>query len=336
MQLDERGAQGFRERPRGVEARHPDVRVAQERLARVLGHPRGDDDRELGADRLLLVLELAQPRRLPGLGLLRFPEDRAAARPRGRAHALDEVGAVHALGHRHDVVEREGGLQQRFERELERLALELLRALLELALQVRGLALRRVELRLPLRLAAAELLAGGRARLALDALSLRVELALVVDVPVLLRLLQLAELAAQLELLAAELRQRAFLGSHGLLHRLQPGLVLGLGAALRLGRKLRLELAPALGEAALELLGMALDRLPGDAFGQREVVAALRASHLLFGFDDDGAGHSSLLIEIRGPKKSVSDTEFLKPPQSPLDEPRARRPPARRRRRLRR
>jgi len=46
------------------------------------------DHGELGADLPLLVLELAQPRPLPGLGLLRFPEDGPAERrPVGGARA---------------------------------------------------------------------------------------------------------------------------------------------------------------------------------------------------------------------------------------------------------
>ena len=55
----------------------------------------------------------------------------------------------------------ECGLEQDLERVLERFALELLRAPLELALQVGRLALRGLELRLPLRLAPAELLAAA-------------------------------------------------------------------------------------------------------------------------------------------------------------------------------
>jgi hypothetical protein len=202
-ELVERGAQALGERPRGVAARHPDVGFSQEWLARIPRHGGGDDDGELGADLLLLVLELSQPRRLPGLGLLRFPEDRAAEEARGRAHALDEVGAVHAFRHGQDLVERERRAQERFQGELERLALELLRTLLELALEIRRLALRGLDLRFPLRLAAA----GFLARLRLDFLALGVEAPLVFEVLVLLCLLELAELAAKAELLVAEIRR---------------------------------------------------------------------------------------------------------------------------------
>ena len=158
---------------------------------------------------LLLVLELAQPRRLPGLGLLRFPEDRPADEARGRAHALDEVGAVHALRHRQDLVERERGLEQDLERVLERFALELLRALLELALEVGRLALRGLELRLPLRLAPADFFADRRARLLLDFLALGVELADVLEPPDCGCFPGTPRAGAERELLGAEPGERA-------------------------------------------------------------------------------------------------------------------------------
>ena len=50
-----------------------------------------------------------------------------------------------------------------------------------------------------------------------------------------------------------------------------------------------------LGERALELARVALDRLARDAFGEGKAMAALRAKHLFFGVDDDGAGHATLL-----------------------------------------
>src|SRR5258708_5743267 len=247
VHLDQHRAQRLGERPRGVEARHPDVGLAQEGLARFLRHGGGDDDRELGPDLALLVLELAQPRRLPALGLLRFPEDRAADEARRRAHALDQVGAVHALRHWKDLVERERALQHRLERELERFALELLRALLELALEVGRLALRGLELRLPLRLAPADFLAGCRARPLLDLLALGVELALVFEVLVLARILGVVELPAEGQLLGAEPGERAVLGAQRLVQRLAFDLEL----RLRLGRDLGLELLLVLGERAL-------------------------------------------------------------------------------------
>ena len=135
---------------------------------------------------------------------------------------LQEVGAVHALGDGNDLVEREGVAQQRFEGELESLALELLRALLELALEVGGFALGGFDLGLELRL---------------DAPALFVQAPLVVDVAVLVRLLQLAQLAAELQLLAAEPGERAFLGAQ----RLVQGLALLVELRFRLGGELGLE-----------------------------------------------------------------------------------------------
>src|SRR5690606_3036459 len=119
-------------------------------------------------------------------------------------------GAVHALGHGEDLVHREGAPQHGLEAELERLALGLLRALLELALEVGGLALRGLELRLVLRLALAELGGGGALGGFLEVLPRLVQLPLVLEVLVLRLLLDLEEAAAQGELLGAELLQRAF------------------------------------------------------------------------------------------------------------------------------
>src|SRR5204863_6135895 len=220
------------------------------------------------------VRELPEPRRLPGLGLLRLPDDGAAAVARGRVHVLQEVGAVHALGDGDDLVEREGVAQQRFEGELERFALELLRALLELALEVGGFALRGLDLGLELRL---------------DAPALLVEAPLVVDVAVLVRLLQLAQVAPELQLLAAEPGERAFLGAQ----RLVQGLALRVELRFRLGGELGLELLAVRGDAALEVLGVALDGLARDALGKREAVIALGAGDLLPAVDDDGARHGS-------------------------------------------
>ena len=216
--------------------------------------------------------------------------DCAAEEARGRAHALDDVGAVHALSDGHDFVEREGALEERLERELERLALELLRALLELALEIGGLALRRFELRLPLRLAAGEVLGRARARLLLDFLALGVELALVLEVRVPARLFGLAELAAKGELFVAELGEGALLRAQGLVQRADLRIELG----LRRGGELGFHCLSARGERAVELLGVALDCLAGDAFGKREAVAALRAGHLLFCMNDDVMCHGYL------------------------------------------
>ena len=124
-----------------------------------------------------------------------------------------------------------------------------------------------------------------------DLLALGVELALVVEVLVLLRIFHLAELAPERELVAAEAGERRFLGAQ----RLVQGLLARLELRLRLGREVRLELFAALGERALELAGMALDRLPAQAFGEGEAVAALRAGDLLVGGNDDRARHVFLL-----------------------------------------
>ena len=211
-----------------------------------------DDHRRLGADRLLVVLELSQPQRLPGLGLLRLPDDGAAARARRSAHALQQVGAVHALRHRHDLVERERGPEQRLEAHLQSFALELHRAALELALELGGLALGGLELDLVLRV---------------DAPALLVELPLVVDVAVLVRLLELAQAPAEAELLVAELGK----------------------CPLLLGDELALQGLLLLRQGALELLGVALDGLARQAVRQREVVAALRAGDLRPAVDHDGS-----------------------------------------------
>jgi len=66
-----------------------------------------------------------------------------------------------------------------------------------------------------------------------------------------------------------------------LLHRLHTGVELALGAALRLGAELGLELAALRGEAALEFVGVALDGLARDALGERKAVVALRAGDAL-------------------------------------------------------
>src|SRR5437016_5695863 len=293
VELEEHRAQRLGERPGGIEAHDPDGGRAHEGLTRVARHRGGDDHRQLGADRLLVVFELPEPRRLPGLGLLRLPDDGAAAVARGRVHVLQEVGAVHALGDGHDLVEREGVAQQRFERELERFALELLRALLELAPEVGGFALRGFDLGLELRL---------------DAPALFVEAPLVVDVAVLVRLLQLAHLAPELQLLAAEPSERAFLGAQ----RLVQGLALRVELRLRLGGELGLELPAVRGDAALEVLGVALDGLARDALGKREAVIALGAGDLLPAVDDDGARHGSS-------EKSGSEPETRKKRKSGSD-----------------
>src|SRR5207253_1816337 len=199
-----------------------------------------------------------------------------------------EIRAVHSLRHGEDLVQRERALQHGLERELERFALELLRTLLELALEVRSLALRGLELRLPLRLAAAELLADLGARLLLDALALGIELALVLEVLVLLRFVELAELPAKRELFLAEAPERGLLRAQGLVQRL----CLDVELRLRLGGKPRLECLAAFGDRALEFAGVAFDRLAREAFAEREAVVALRAGHRLFGLDDDRASHS--------------------------------------------
>src|SRR5256886_13466887 len=302
VELEEHRAQRLGERPGGIEAHDPDVGLAHEGLAAfsrsLARHRGGDDHRQLGADRLLVVLELPEPRRLPGLGLLRLPDDGAAAVARGRVHVLQEVGAVHALGDGHDLVEREGVAQQRFEGELERFALELLRALLELALEVGRFALRGLDLGLELRL---------------DAPALLVEAPLVVDVAVLVRLLQLAQVAADLQLLAAEPGERAFLGAQ----RLVQGLALQVEPRRRLGGELGLELLAVRGDAALEVLGVALDGLARDALGKREAVIALGAGDLLPAVDDDGARHGS--SEKSGSEKSGSEPETRKKRKSGSD-----------------
>src|SRR5437879_383053 len=206
---------------------------------------------------------------------------------------LQDVGAVHALGDGHDLVEREGVAQQSLEGELERFALELLRALLELALEVGGFALRGFDLGLELRL---------------DAPALLVEAPLVVDVAVLVRLLQPAQVAPELQLLAEEPGERAFLGAQ----RLVQGLALRVELRFRLGGELGLELLAVRRDAALEVPGVALDGLARDALGKREAVIALGAGDLLPAVDDDGARHGSS-------EKSGSEPETRKKRKSGSD-----------------
>src|SRR5947207_573695 len=144
--------------------------------------------------------------------------------------------------------------------------------------------------------------------LRLDAPALLVEAPLVVDVAVLVRLLQLAQVAPELQLLAAEPGERAFLGAQ----RLVQGLALRVELRFRLGGELGLELPAVRGDAALEVLGVALDGLARDALGKREAVIALGAGDLLPAVDDDGARHGFLRNsgsepETRKKRKSGSD-----------------------------
>ena len=122
----------------------------------------------------------------------KLDEERKRIEEQARAAAGEEIGAVHALGHRDDFVHREGLAQQRFEGDLE-----------------------------------------------------------------------------------------AF----------HAGVELALGAALRFGGELGLELAALLGVAALEFVGVALDGLARDALGEGKAVVALRAGDALRAVDDDGSGH---------------------------------------------
>src|SRR5439155_5919511 len=123
---------------------------------------------------------------------------------------------------------------------------------------------------------------------------------------VLVRLLQLAQLAAELQLLAAEPGERAFLGAQRLVQRL----ALLIELRLRLGGELGLELLAVRGDAALEVPGVALDGLARDALGKREAVIALGAGDLLPAVDDDGARHGS--SEKSGSEKSGSEPETRK------------------------
>jgi hypothetical protein len=127
-------------------------------------------------------------------------------------------------------------------------------------------------------------------------LALGVELAGVLQLLVANAFLELPELAPKRELFDAEPGEGALLRAQRLVQRLE----LDVELRLRLGGELGFELLPAFGKRALELGGVALDGLAGNAFGEREAVVALRASHLRFGFDDDGAGHTHLLERNSG------------------------------------
>ncbi|MNC89070.1 hypothetical protein D3C83_49640 [compost metagenome] len=59
------------------------------------------------------------------------------------------------------------------------------------------------------------------------------------------------------------------------------------GAALRVGGELRFEGFAALGEGALEVVGVAVDGLARDAVGQREFLPAGRAEDGFRAADDD-------------------------------------------------
>src|SRR4029453_2082273 len=144
----------------------------QERGRALPRNRRRDDHRDLRTDRPLVVLQLLQPRGVPTLGLLGLPDDRSAVVCRWRAHALEQVRTGDALGNRLDRVEWKSFVQHGLESQLQRFPLPLLRALLQLALEVGGFLLRLLDLGVLLRQPALELLAHGRALLRCDALSL--------------------------------------------------------------------------------------------------------------------------------------------------------------------
>src|SRR5467141_5062991 len=114
-------------------------------------------------------------------------------------------------------------------------------------------------------------------------------------------------MAAELQLLAAEPGERAFLGAQ----RLVQGLALRVELRFRLGGELGLELLAVRGDAALEVLGVALDGLARDALGKREAVIALGAGDLLPAVDDDGARHVSSEKSGSEPEPGRSENRAL-------------------------
>ena len=86
--------------------------------------------------RALVFLQLWDPGVAEILRVLAFPQDRAAARAAAVDDELVDVGAAHALRDRVHLIEREVRPQRRLELVLPCFALELLRALLRLSLQV--------------------------------------------------------------------------------------------------------------------------------------------------------------------------------------------------------
>jgi hypothetical protein len=83
-----------------------------------------------------VVFEFGDPVVAPGLGIFGFPKQDAAFAAHGRAHGLNQVGALDPLGHGLNFVVDKKGLQLRLEILLQDLALSFHGALLGLALHV--------------------------------------------------------------------------------------------------------------------------------------------------------------------------------------------------------
>jgi hypothetical protein len=200
------------------------------------------------------------------LRLLRLPEDRATGDARARAHALENVGAAHALRDGFDRVERKARREDLLEGELDRLALRLLRALLEPAPQLVVRAQRLLEAQLLLGVAQAVLLLGSALRLLADLRALLVEATRHLEFEPARLLLELALAAPQREL--------------GRLLRAQPLVLLG-ERGPRIAQ-LRLELrrgGPArllLDRGALRREARGEERLH-ERLGERDARAAARA-----------------------------------------------------------
>ncbi len=331
LRLEQRLAQRLRERQRQRRGHHPDPLMEPEALAE-LGGPRGcHEDGELRLVRLLILLELVDPRLRPVDGVLRLPDDPSAGGAGGKPHLLEHIGAALSLLHLRDPVVRERFGQLPFELELERLAVELGGALLELAGEVFVRALGVLELLLELP-QAQQVTFGGLCLGALgDLAAFGGETALGFELERLRPIRELPLLAVEIGLPGAQLGDLRVAGGEirgeafgPLLRRLggparlrlqplrEPSLALsGLGpgqvellAQRRDGAVvLPRELAPRFGgrllpqlfgePAALPLrgLGVALDHVSGDPLGEREDLPAAGAGDGGVGGQGQGTGH---------------------------------------------
>src|SRR5439155_3675682 len=108
--------------------------------------------------------------------------------------------------------------------------------------------------------------------------------------------------------------ERPFLGGQ----RVVQGLALQVELRFRLGGELGFELLAVRGDAARDVLGVALDGLARDALGKREAVIALGEGDLLSAVDDDGARHG-FLRKTGSVPKSGSEAETRKKRKSGSD-----------------
>ena len=134
-ELDQIGAKDGGEGARAGEVGDEDA-VEQREAAAVFRQCRGDQDRDVGMQRALVGLQLADPAVAPVPRVLAFPEDRAALRAGRVDDDLVDVGAAHALPDAADVVERECAAENRLQLPFAGFTLPLLRSLLRFPFQV--------------------------------------------------------------------------------------------------------------------------------------------------------------------------------------------------------